>query len=154
MKRCLLNSILNRKLDESRKEKNAYTEQLRLHEERATITKDRDDDLLVQPNESSLLWLKEIVLFPLRNGGGVFAGEERELRNTLLVAAAYARAHGTVVTYGTGVGPGQGLPTSLSASGIFLLRMRRFNFAVRPCQRWQWRMLWLLDLLNVSSESY
>jgi hypothetical protein len=43
-----LNSILNRKLDESRRETNAYREQLRLHEKRATMTKDRDMDLLDQ----------------------------------------------------------------------------------------------------------
>ena len=56
-----LNSILNRKLDESEREKDAYTEQLRLlHVERATITEDTDMDLLAQPAESSLLCMKEM----------------------------------------------------------------------------------------------
>ena len=55
-----LNSILNRKLDECRKEKNVYMEQLRLHKERATMPKDKDEDLLVQTDEISLLWLEEI----------------------------------------------------------------------------------------------
>lgn len=55
-----LNSILNRRLDESRRETDAYREHFRLHEERTTITKGRDIDLLDQPAESSLLWTKEM----------------------------------------------------------------------------------------------
>jgi hypothetical protein len=56
-----LNSILNRKLDESRREKDAYMEQLRLlHVERTSITKDRETNLLAQPAGSSLLCMKEM----------------------------------------------------------------------------------------------
>jgi hypothetical protein len=55
-----LNSILNRKLDESRRETDNYREQLRMHEERTTIIMDKDMDLLDQSATSSLLWTKEM----------------------------------------------------------------------------------------------